>query len=183
MPTPANDPSRPLCQLCHEPDVAQRSLTPTGDLGVDSAVSCSGRRARRSSEGHERAHRRHQTGVSQAVTFELVVAKLGDDLVPATCIPERGRGDSPTPRAGEKAGVRVTTGELDSSLNQVADRVDGGGTPTRPGHTFPALPPYAGSVRRFMSCMTQLVACTAMCFSAGAASLGRATDTVRMPLS
>ena len=133
--------------------------------------------------GHAGISHPCQPGVPQAVTLELVVAKLGDDLVPASCIPKRGRGDTPTPRAGEKAGVRVTTGEVGSSLNQVADRVDGGGTPTRPGHTFPPLPPYAGSVRRFMSCMTQLVACTAMCFSAGAASFETATDTVRMPLS
>jgi hypothetical protein len=74
--------------------------------------------------GHAGVSHPRQPGVPQAVTRELLVAKLGDDFVPASCIPKRGRGDPPTPGAGEKAGFRVTTGQIDSSLNQIADGVD-----------------------------------------------------------
>jgi hypothetical protein len=74
--------------------------------------------------GHAGVSHPRQPCVPQAVTLELLVAKFGDDLVPASCIPERGRGDPPTPGSGEQAGVGVTTGHVDSSLNKVADGVD-----------------------------------------------------------
>jgi hypothetical protein len=53
-------------------------------------------------DGHAGVSHPRQPGVPQAVTLELLVAKLGDDLVPASCIPKRGPGDPPTPRAGER---------------------------------------------------------------------------------
>jgi hypothetical protein len=59
---------------------------------------------------HAHAHVSHprQPGVPQAVTLELLVSKLGDDLVPASFIPKRGRGDPPTP--GHRGNPAVTSG-------------------------------------------------------------------------
>jgi hypothetical protein len=41
--------------------------------------------------GHASVSHPRQPCVPQAVTLELLVAKFGDDLVPASCIPKRGR--------------------------------------------------------------------------------------------
>lgn len=68
--------------------------------------------------GHAGVSHPRQAGVPQAVTHELLGAMLGKDPIPASWIPRRGRGDPPTPRACENAGVWVTIGQVDSLLNQ-----------------------------------------------------------------
>ena len=49
----------------------------------------------------------------EAVALELLVAEFGDDVVPGGCVAERGRGDPAASWTGEKAGVRVATGQVD----------------------------------------------------------------------
>lgn len=46
-----------------------------------------------------------QAGVPQAVASQVLVAELGDDLVPVGGVPQDGGGDASAARPGEQAGV------------------------------------------------------------------------------
>lgn len=58
-------------------------------------------------DGHTCIRHPGEAGVAEIVTPEVLVAELGNDLVPVSGVPEDGSGDAAPARAGDQARVGV----------------------------------------------------------------------------
>lgn len=62
-----------------------------------------------------------QAGVAQVVAAQMLVAQVGDDLVPVGCVAKHGRGDSTAARPGEDPRRWVIVNSMEALFDQWTD--------------------------------------------------------------
>jgi hypothetical protein len=77
-------------------------------------------------DGNSRVGHPGQAGVPQVVTAQMLVAELGDDLVPVGRVPQYRPGDPAAARAGEDACCGVMADRIEAFLDKRADFFDEG---------------------------------------------------------